>query len=408
MSRATALMLLTVLGTTILLLGALLVQHFRHGWPFSLHHGIAVQSAASTMPAAASQPTRTAIEVEEDKAAAIGLKTAHAMREVIAFPVRAVATVVPDETRVSHIHTRVSGWVERLFINTTGERVKAGQPLAAIFSQELMASQSEYLAAKKAAASGPPSAVAESARERLKVLGMTDAELEAIEKSGTPRRLVTLTAPRSGIVLRRAIAVGTAVDPSTELMTIADLSRVWVIAEVPEAEIPNVATGTMAALDLPASGQSNLRAPVDFVYPTLSERTRTLRVRFTLPNANGSLRPGIYGSAIFETKPRDALVVPRDAVVDTGETQHVFVAEHPGHYVPRRVRLGIRLEDRVEIREGLNEHEQVVVSGVFLLDSESRLRASGGRGTGHSHGEHGASTAAPASAPSGQNQHQGH
>lgn len=395
MKRFPGRQVLAVLGTTAVILGALLAQHFRHGWPFSLHHDVAVQSLASTATVA-SAPSRVMIELEHEKASAIGVRTAHAVRRVIARPVRAVATVVPDETRVSHIHTRVAGWVERLYVSTTGERVKAGQPLAALFSQELLSSQSEYLSARKAAAHGPPSLVAQSAHARLGVLGMTDAEIRGIEQSGVPRRLVTLAAPRSGVVLHRAVAVGTAVDPSIELMTIADLSQVWVIAEVPEGEIANVVEGTMATLELPAAGLPELRAPVDFVYPTLSERTRTLRVRFTLENPSGSLRPGIYGSARFDTKPREALVIPRDAIIDTGESQHVFVMEHEGHYVPRQVKVGVRFEDSVEIREGLSEHEEVVVSGVFLIDSESRLRASGGAGAGHGHG---GSQAAPASAP---------
>ena len=222
-------------------------------------------------------------------------------RESLTQTVRAVATVVPDESRISHVHTRVAGWIEQLDVNTTGEVVRAGQPLARIFSQELLSSQTEYLAARRnTSASGISSVVVASGRTRLGVLGMTPAEIDAIERTGEPKRLVTVVAPRSGVVVNRGVTVGTSVDPSTTLLTIADLSRVWVLAEVPEANIPAVRVGTVAQLDFPASGRPPFAARVDFVYPTLTERTRTLRVRLSAANPGGALRPGLYGTAAFE------------------------------------------------------------------------------------------------------------
>ena len=169
-------------------------------------------------------------------------------RESLTEEVRAVATVVPDESRISHVHTRVSGWVEQLDVNTTGEMVRAGQPLARIFSQELFSSQTEYLAIRKTtSASGITSVVVASGRTRLTVLGMTPADIDAIEQTGEPKRLFTVVAPRSGVVVNRGVTVGTSVDPSTTLLTIADLSRVWILAEVPEANIPAVRVGTHGA-----------------------------------------------------------------------------------------------------------------------------------------------------------------
>jgi hypothetical protein len=214
-------------------------------------------------------------------------------RESLMQSLRAVATVVPDESRISHVHTRVAGWVEQLDVNTTGELVAAGQPLAHIFSQELLSSQTEYLAARRnSAASGIASAVIAGGRTRLTVLGMTPSEIDGIEQTGEPKRLVTVVAPRKGVVVNRGITVGTSVDPSTTLLTIADLSRVWVIAEVPEAGIAAVRVGTTAELDFPASGRPPFAARVDFRYPTLTDRTRTLRVRFSASNTSGGLRPG--------------------------------------------------------------------------------------------------------------------
>lgn len=372
----------------VLLVAALLVQHLRHGWPFSLHHGIGTplpSAAVSARDGGQAAHPRAAVELAREQLDAIGVRLEKVRRETISQPIRAVATVVPDESRVSHVHTRVSGWIERLHVNTTGERVRAGQPLAGIFSQELLASQTEYLAARRAGASGARSAVVEGSRSRLEVLGMTPAEIAAIEASGEPRRLVTVSAPRSGVVLHRGISVGTAVDPSTEIVTVADLSRVWVVAEIAEADIPSVQVGTPARLEFAASGREAFAAPVEFLYPTLSERTRTLRVRFAVDNPSGSLRPGIYGTALIGVEPRTALTVSRDAVVDTGATQHVFVVAGERRFVPQAVKLGTRFDQRIEVREGLAEGDTLVASGVFLIDSESRLRASGG-GTGHAHG----------------------
>ena len=186
----------------VLLIGALVVQHFRHGWPFSVHHGMPAPASSkrTAAPDAGSVVTthpRAEVEIDQAQLDTIGVRIEKVRQETISEALRTVATVVPDESRVSHVHTRVSGWIERLYVNTTGERVRAGQPLAGIFSQELLASQTEYLSARRAAATGPRSAVVEGSRSRLKVLGMTDGEIRAIEESGEPRRLVTVTAPRS-------------------------------------------------------------------------------------------------------------------------------------------------------------------------------------------------------------------
>lgn len=384
----------------------LLTQHLRHGWPFSLHHGLGAGAVPTPAPAPADPSKRAPVQLEPEKLASFGIRVEAATTGVVGRTIRAVATVVPDESRVSHVHTHVAGWLEKLSVNTTGQRVKAGEPLAGIFSQELFASQVEYLSALKAAQGGPASLVGPSARARLTVLGMSEPELRALERRGTPQRLVTLVAPRSGVVLRRGVAVGTAVDPSTEIVTVADLSQVWVLAEVAESDADALRLGSPARLQF-ATARPPLEAKVEFVYPTLTDRTRTLRVRFSVPNPEGWLRPGLYGTAEFQLDAQQRLTVSRDAVVDTGAAQHLFVMTAPGQFEPRPVRLGARLTDRVEILEGLAAGEQVVSSGVFLLDSESRLRASSG-GTGHV--GHGAATPeqpAPDAGPAPHHQHGG-
>jgi Cu(I)/Ag(I) efflux system membrane fusion protein len=368
--------------------GALWIQHARQAWPFGAESQAVASLNGSAMPAAAGTSAthgRVPVDVNTATIQELGVRLEVVGRKSLTQEVRAVATVVPDESRISHVHTRVAGWVEQLHVNTTGEMVRAGQPLARIFSQELLSSQTEYLAARKnTAASGITSVVVASGRTRLTVLGMTPADIDAIEQTGEPTRLVTVVAPRSGVVVNRGVTVGTSVDPSTTLLTIADLARVWVLAEVPEANIPGLRVGTTAQLDFPASGRQPFSARVDFLYPTLTERTRTLRVRFSAANPGGGLRPGLYGTAAFASVGQPVITVPRDAVVDTGVQQHVFVAAGD-RFEPRAVTLGVQLADRVEIRSGLEAGERIVAAGVFLLDSESRLRATGGAG-GHNHG----------------------
>ncbi len=378
---------IAALLTATLFISVLWVQRAREAWPFSQSaQTLMVDRAPSAAPATGSASTSDRVPIEVSTAAlrALDIRLEVVRREAMTQSVRAVATVAPDESRISHVHTRVSGWIEKLDVNTTGETVQAGQPLASIFSQELLSSQTEYLAARKmTTASGIASVVVASGRTRLIVLGMAPAEIDSIEITGEPKRLVTVVAPRSGVVVYRGVTVGTSVDPSTTLLTIADLSRVWIVAEVPEANIPSARTGTRAQLDFPGSGRPVFAAQIDFVYPTLTERTRTLRVRFAVANASGALRPGLYGTATIESTGPEVITVPRDAIVNTGVQQHVFVATGE-MFEPRVVTLGVQLADRVEIRSGLTEGEQIVAAGVFLLDSESRLRATGGAG-GHAH-----------------------
>lgn len=399
----------SAVATAAVFTGALWLQHSREAWPFAPGGQTTppAEGAPSAVAMAGSGSThgRVPVDVTASTMDELGVRLEVVRRNSLTQTVRAVATVVPDESRISHVHTRVAGWVEQLDVNTTGETVRVGQPLARIFSQELLSSQTEYLAARKhTSASGIASAVVASGWTRLTVLGMTPAEIDAIERMGEPVRLVTVVAPRSGVVVNRGVTVGTSVDPSTTLLTIADLSRVWILAEVPEASIPAVRIGTTAQLDFPASGRRPFPARVDFLYPTLTERTRTLRVRLSAANPGGALRPGLYGTAALESAGHQRITVPRDAVVDTGLQQHVFVAVGD-RFEPRAVTLGVQLADRVEIRTGLDEGERIVAAGVFLLDSESRLRATGGTG-GHDHGTP-ATREQPPSAPA-KDPHAGH
>ena len=385
---------LGVVGALLILIVAfLVVQDRRHAWPFSRHHDVQTASRNVSARAVATADVnqasaRAPVQVPSDKLETLGVRFEPVEKRRIENPVNAVATVVADESRVTHVHARVSGWLEELYVNTTGQSVRTGQPLAGVFSQELYSSQQEFVSALRRANSGPASAVLEAARTRLEVLGMGRAEIKQLEQTQQARRLVTISAPRAGVVVNRGVSAGTAVDPSTEIVTLADLTTVWVIAEVAESDAANVRTGSTAMLSFPRTRRDAFPAKVEFIYPTLTERTRTVRVRLPVQNKDGLLRPGMYGSAQFSIAAREALTVARDAVIDTGETQHVFVHTAADTLEPRTIKLGARLGDRIEVLEGLEPGDHVVTTGVFLIDSESRLRASGT--TGHAgHGGNG-------------------
>lgn len=378
---------IAILSGTLLLgvMGFLVIQDQTHGWPFSRHHTMQASDAQVKTPLDHNPNTaaaRAPIELPEQQIEMLGIRFEAVEVQPIDTPVRAVTTVVADESRITHVHARIAGWVEELYVSTTGQMVRAGQPLAAIFSQELYSSQQEYLSAlRRAGGGGPASTVLDAARTRLEVLGMDRAQIEKLEQTRQAQRQVTILAPRSGVVLNRGVSAGTSVDPSTELVTLADLSRVWVIAEVSEGDAAQVRVGSIGSLSFPMARSEPFAARVEFIYPTLTERTRTVRLRLPVDNKTGALRPGMYGTAEFKVAARDALTVARDAVVDTGNAQHVFVHTAQNVIEPRTVKIGARLSDRIEVVEGLSTGDHVVTAGVFLIDSESRLRASGT--TGH-------------------------
>jgi membrane fusion protein, copper/silver efflux system len=409
--RKSILMLTLGAGIAALVVsGILLVQDARHGWPFTRHHEQPAPTASAPRAPATDAPAagaaRASVSIDASQLAQLGVQFETVKLERLGPGGRHPAVITPDEGRLSHIHTRVSGWVEQLHVST-GDRVRPGHALASVFSQELFSSQTEYLSALQRSSATPGSAVQSAARTRLKVLGMSDADIERLGKSGKVQRLTTITSPRAGIVLNRGVTVGTAVDPSTELMTVADLSRVWALAEVPEAESSDIKRGSKATLLFPGAGRDTTEAVVEFVYPTLTERTRSLRVRFAIDNSAGTLRPGVYGTASFASSARETLTVPRDSLVETGESQHLFVRTGDGSLDPRVVRLGARVGDRVEILDGIEVGETIVTSGVFLIDSESRLRATGAAPAHAGHSKPDANKAAPTK-PKTDSAHSGH
>lgn len=341
------------------------------------------QRAATAVPASASEggtPTGLVpIELSPERVQLTGMKTAQVHRARLASEIRTVGTVAIDEEGLARIQTRFAGWIEELFVTRTGDVVRKGQVLATIYSPELYTAQQEYLSARRwlegGAAAGMSAGMQEDARRKLELLGISAQEIAEIERTGTPVRALKIRAPVGGHVVQKTALPGLYVQPGTELFQLADLSRVWLMAEVYEYEVGRVKVGQPVKLELASYPGRVFGGKVQFIYPALNPETRTLRVRIGFRNPQLELKPGMYGDVVIASQSTEGLLVPREAVVDTGREQYVFLARPGGSFLPRLVKLGVRSEEGVEVLAGLVEGETVVTTGNFLIDSESRLRA---------------------------------
>jgi Cu(I)/Ag(I) efflux system membrane fusion protein len=333
-------------------------------------------------------PGLKTVEIAPERVQLMGMKTARVTREALLPELRVVGHVGAPETGLGQVQTRLAGWVEKLHVSQTGVKVRKGQELATVYSPDLLAAQQELIDAvawaKKTApppAGEPHGGMAQSdlvaaARRRLEVLGLSRADILDVEHAHG-QRLGTLIvrAPQGGTVAAKPVVEGAYVQPGTVLYEIADLSRVWVHADVYEHDVSRVKVGQKARLVLEAYAGQIFDGAVDFVAPTLDEKTRTMRARLVFGNQDGRLKPGMVGTVLVALPPAEGLVAPREAVVDTGAEQYLFVALDGGRFEPRRVKLGARAADRVQILEGVAEGETVVTTANFLIDSESRLRS---------------------------------
>src|SRR5213593_4708820 len=317
----------------------------------------------------------------------IGVRTVAVTYAPLEQEVRAVGTVEYDERKLTKVNLRVSGWIEQVFVNAIGQSVRAGQPLLTLYSPDLLATQDEYLLAVKAQAQLEGSPVAEarqqaaalvsSARERLRLWNLTDEQIAVIERRGKAERVLAVYAPSSGIVLKRQALPGNYVEPGTTLYELADLSTVWINGDIYESEIQSVKLNQPAKVTFEAYPSETFRGKVAYIYPYLNEATRTVRVRMEFPNPHLKLKPGMYGNVVLGVDAGRRLVVPKEAVLDSGLRQLVFLDLGQGVYQPYPVKLGRRSQEYVEVLEGIKEGDRVVTSANFLLDAESKLASAG-------------------------------
>jgi membrane fusion protein, copper/silver efflux system len=334
------------------------------------------------------------VQVGETARALAGIQTATARKEEMEVEIRTVGSVTPDETRVRHIHTKISGWVDKLFVNFTGQVIRKGEPVLAIYSPALFSSQEEFLKAQGLASGFSGSTIPEvrrggeellqSARKRLELFDVPEGFIQELARTGKPRRDVTLLSPVSGFVTAKSVFEGHEVEPGMELYAVTDLSRVWIEAEFYEYESHAVREGQAATISLPYDPGRTLQGRVSYIYPYLNPDTRTLKVRFDVPNTDLLLKPSMYVDVLLTSRTGESVVVPDSAVMDTGMRQIVFVDRGNGSFEPREVKVGLRSGGKTQILSGVDAGEEVVVRANFLLDSESRLRAAiGPMGAGH-------------------------
>jgi Cu(I)/Ag(I) efflux system membrane fusion protein len=301
----------------------------------------------------------------------LGIRTAKVERGDFIQRVDAVGSVEIDERRIVAVESRASGWVEQLMVRAVGDPVTRGQQIAGIYSPDLLAAQQELTLAAR---SHDENLLAAS-KQRVSLLGLSSAQIDAVLKSAAAQRRVMVFAPQSGVVTELNVREGQQVTPGTPLMRVADLSRVWINVEVPEAEAGRVHQGGAVEARLAAMPGQSLRGKIDYIYPRVDTQTRTLRARLSFDNPDLALKPGMYANvALLGEGKNDALLVPSEAVIRTGQRTVVILAEAGGKFRPAQVEVGDDRAGQTEIISGVREGETVVVSGQFLIDSEANLR----------------------------------
>jgi Cu(I)/Ag(I) efflux system membrane fusion protein len=358
-----------------------------------LMHPTQATEGKTVTPSALSQPPKASssdvqnkgVMVSPQKQQMIGVKTEPATIRDLTHTIRTVGQVEVDERRLTHMHTKLEGWVQELYVKFTGEQVQKGQKLFEMYSPELVSTQEEYLLALKAVRSLGDSEFPEVAqnarsllevtRQRFSLWDITPDHIRDLEKTGKVLRTLPLHAPSSGYVMHMAVREGMHVVPAMELYALADLSTVWVLADVYEYEIPLVELGQQATMTLSYFPGQTFTGKVTYVYPILETKTRTVKVRFELPNPQWALKPGMFANIDLQIPRGKRLVVPNTAVLDSGTEQLVFIDQGQGMFEPRKVTVGVRTRDAYEILEGIQAGELVVTRGNFLVDSESNLKA---------------------------------
>ncbi len=325
------------------------------------------------------------ITIAPERLRTIGVKFDPATRRPVDKEIRTVGRVEIDERLVGRVNVKFEGWIDRLLVSAVGDHVKMGQRLFTIYSPDLVATQEEYLLALQSfrdlgasefqEVSRGAKDLLEATRRRLQLWDIKENHIEDLERTGTVLRTLPIHSPVSGTVLRMEARAGTYVTPGTELYFIADLSHVWITADIYEYELPLISVGQGATVTLSYDPEAKLHGHVGFIYPTLDPKTRTAKVRFELDNPGERLKPNMYANVALTIPLGTRLVVPRDAILESGERQLLFIHHGDGQLEWRSITVGARTGDWVEVTKGLDEGDHVVTGANFLIDSESQLKA---------------------------------
>lgn len=357
------------------------------------------------------------VKISTDKVQKLGVKTEQVLSRRMVNTVRAVGQFQFNEQRLSTVTTKFDGYIEKLYVNATGQPVKRGQPLMEVYSPELVSAQEEYLIAwngRQSLSNGTSESLAgvgqlaDSALKRLRNWDISDAQLQRLKKDGKATRTLTMYSPANGVVLEKAAVQGMRFMPGEPLFKIADMSTIWLMADVFEQDIALVHIGQTVNITVNAYPGKELKGKIDYIYPAVAAETRTAKVRVVLANPDGILKPDMYASIqLISGHGASVLAVPDSAVIDSGTRQVVLVQLTEGLYEPREIKLGMRSDGYVEVSEGLSEGENVVVRANFLIDAESNLKAA--LGSFGEHSSHASSLPEPAKAtPAPVTGHEGH
>jgi Cu(I)/Ag(I) efflux system membrane fusion protein len=330
------------------------------------------------------------IVVDEVRRQQIGVTTAPVERRRLSRHIRAVGEVRVDETRLRDVNLRMSGWVHRLHVDETGQHVKRAQTLFTLYSPELYAAEREHLTAVKRKREEGSEALSELARaseQRLRLLGMSASQIRELERRGEAWEYVPVLSPATGYVIDKDVVEGGRIEAGSRVYRIADLSRVWIDADVYESDLPQVKVGQPVRVELPYVPGQTFEGQVDYIYPTLAGATRTGRVRVVLQNPDLVLKPDMYANVALEVDLGERLAIPDSAVIYTGPRRLVFVDLGEGRLRPQEVEVGVHAGGYVEVTQGLHPGDVVVTSGNFLIAAESRIRSAtkywGGAHDGH-------------------------
>ncbi len=317
------------------------------------------------------------VHVDPTRRQLIGVTTGRVRQRNLQVVIRAPGVVAYDETRLRDIALKFNGWVGDLYADAIGQVVKQGEPLFTVYSPELLAAQEEYLEIVRRGSTVKTSDRhrIEATRRRLRLWDLRDSQINALEKRGTAMEYVPILSPASGVVIERNVVAGSAFRMSQQLLRIADVSRVWVEAQVYDFELPLIQAGMKAEVILPDMQERKFEASVDYVYPFMEAGTNTARIRIVLDNTDGLLRPAMFAQVRLQAQLGRRLVVPESAVLYSGENRVVFLDVGDGRYAPRKIKTGQRNGQWIEVLEGLAEDDLVVTSGTFLIAAESKLKA---------------------------------
>jgi multidrug efflux pump subunit AcrA (membrane-fusion protein) len=324
------------------------------------------------------------VTITPEKQQLIGVRTGTVERQSLHRTVRTTAQLTVDETKIAHVHVKVSGYIDQVFVDYVGQLIKKGQPLFTLYSPDLVATQEEYLISKRGEkylgntpykeVSEGASSLLKASRDRLKLWDISDEQIKKLDETGEVSKTMTFYSPITGFVTDRKAFPQTSVTPDTELYTVSDLSTIWANADIYEYEVPYVHVGQRATMQLSYYPGRTWTGQVSYIYPTVDPQSRTVKVRIDFPNPNFELKPQMFADVQLEINYGDKLVVPKEAVLDSGTEQIVFVAHDGGMFEPRRITVGPQMDNSAVVLSGLKRGETIVTSGNFLIDSESRLK----------------------------------